>query len=190
MEFPLRRPLKHRLNPVERYGVRLSLFAFAVLLVGVPFGLLVEQVITDGPVTEMDNVAADRLHAWLAARPTLKYITLAVTILGNIEWLYAFAAAACVLLWMRGAKRLIVYVAVTTVVGGIINITTKIIIARPRPLFEDPLASAFGKSSRSGGGKKSRRLMARHSPLTLCDPRTHLASRVTSFRRPDAKGSP
>jgi hypothetical protein len=36
--------VRRRLDPAGRYGLRLTLFAVALVLVAVPFGILLEQV--------------------------------------------------------------------------------------------------------------------------------------------------
>ena len=51
-----------RLNPAERYGLRETLLVVAVALVGVPFGLLLQQVTAHGPLTKADTSLANWLH--------------------------------------------------------------------------------------------------------------------------------
>ena len=53
-----------RLDPVQRYGVRLTLLAAAVLLVAIPFGALLGQVVTNGPATKWDSDVAEWLKKY------------------------------------------------------------------------------------------------------------------------------
>ncbi len=49
--------VRRRLNPDERYGLRVTLFAIAIVLVAVPFATLVFEVLAKGPLTELDDVS-------------------------------------------------------------------------------------------------------------------------------------
>ena len=50
-----RRSSRQRLDPEQRYGLRLTLFAVAIILVFVPFGFLLAQVVDEGPLTLYDR---------------------------------------------------------------------------------------------------------------------------------------
>ena len=54
--------LYRRLDPVQRYGVRLTLLAFAIALVAVPFSYLLFDVLAGGPLTRIDADLANRLN--------------------------------------------------------------------------------------------------------------------------------
>ena len=49
----MRATLERRLDPEGRYGLRLTLFAVAFLLVAIPFGLLLEQVKRSGTLVRI-----------------------------------------------------------------------------------------------------------------------------------------
>ena len=57
-----------KLGPLGRYELRAVLCGLAIALVGIPFGLLLHQVTTDGPLTALDDSAA----RWLNARSTAR----------------------------------------------------------------------------------------------------------------------
>ena len=51
-----------RLGAQGRWGAREVLLGVAVVLVGIPFGLLLHQVTQEGPLTELDERWARWLH--------------------------------------------------------------------------------------------------------------------------------
>lgn len=62
-------PVARRFDPAQRFGLRLSLFAFAPLLVAVPFAALTVQVLTEGPLVRADRAVAEDLHDDAARSP-------------------------------------------------------------------------------------------------------------------------
>src|SRR4051794_16830734 len=54
--------IRRRLDPAQRYGLRLTLFAVGLTLVGIPFGFLLDQVVRNGPLVRVDTWAANTLH--------------------------------------------------------------------------------------------------------------------------------
>ena len=77
-----------RLDPDARYGLRVTLFAVAFLLVAIPFGWLLNQVESDGSLVDLDTSGAASLHDWVH-RTTFAVGTLkAVTFLGAPPWLW------------------------------------------------------------------------------------------------------
>ncbi len=59
-----------RLSPMARYELRVVLFGIAFSLVAVPFGLMLHQVLSEGPVTTWDEEWATWLNDRFHARPT------------------------------------------------------------------------------------------------------------------------
>ena len=139
-----------RLDPAGRYGLRATLFAIAFVLVAVPFGLLLTQVVTDGRLTELDTALADDLHAAVRGRPGLVSFFRALSFLGSPPWFYATVGLAAAYWWSRRRRRLTAYLAVTTLLGGAVDTVVKVVVDRPRPDLDDPVAHAFGKSFPSG----------------------------------------
>ncbi|MEY2461112.1 MAG: hypothetical protein QOG30_2942 [Acidimicrobiaceae bacterium] len=147
--------LKRRLDPNERYGLRVTLFAMAIVLVTVPFATLVFQVIAEGPVTTLDASVANRLNDWVHNSPTALRVLDLITNIGKPITLFVIVTAAVVYLLWRRRIRLALYLVVTSVVGGLIDTAVKILVNRPRPVVDHPIATALGKSFPSGHAMSS-----------------------------------
>jgi membrane-associated phospholipid phosphatase len=142
--------IRQRLDPAQRYGLRLTLFAIAIVLVFVPFGFLLSQVIDEGPVTVYDRAVVEDLHEVVRANPWLIKPLQIVSFLGKPLWFYiVFPPVIAYLLWRR-RMRLAVYLVATALVGGLIDTVVKVAVSRDRPVLEDPIATAFGQSFPSG----------------------------------------
>lgn len=146
----IREIVGRRLDPAQRYGLRLTLFVIAMLLVAVPFGLLLREVTTDGPLTELDTVAANELHEEVRDSPRLVTLLQAISFLGSPIWFYLVIPAAAIYMWKRDHRRLALFLVVTTLLGGLIDTIVKEAVARPRPSLVEPVATAHGKSFPSG----------------------------------------
>jgi membrane-associated phospholipid phosphatase len=142
--------VRRRLDPAQRYGLRVTLFALAIVLVFVPFGFLLSQVVDEGPLTIYDRALAEELHdvvrehRWTV--PPLQF----VSFLGKPIFFYILVGAVCVFLFVRQRYRLIAYLVTTGLVGGLIDTTVKVVVSRDRPKLEEPIATAFGQSFPSG----------------------------------------
>ena len=148
--------LRRRLDPAERYGLRLTLFAVALVLLAVPFTLLTVQVVRSGPLLRVDDSVADAVHGWVVARPGwVVTVTKAVSDLGRPPFLTVLAGAATFYLLRRDRVRLAVFVVTTSLLGGAVNSVVKLLVDRPRPVFEGVLADAFGRSFPSGHAMQS-----------------------------------
>jgi undecaprenyl-diphosphatase len=144
-----------RLHPTDRYGLRLTLIAVAIVLVAVPFSYLLLEVLSHGPLTRADQSAAVSLVHVAAHRPWL------ATTLKLISWLgkplllgIAIALSAAYVFW-RGRRRLALYLAVTAIGGGLVDTAVKLLVNRPRPDAHAALVHALGKSFPSGHAMSS-----------------------------------
>ena len=139
-----------RLRAVDRYGVRLILFACAVVLAA-PFAFLLTQVLTDGPVARWDVTTAQRLADGSRGSPLLVEAMRFMTFLGTPLWLWVVGpvTGAWALVRYRRIVRPILFLAVTPLLGGAINTSVKLAVARPRPTL-DALTTAYGYSFPSG----------------------------------------
>lgn len=142
--------VRRRLDPEERYGLRLTLFLLALLLIAVPFGLLLREVTQEGPLTELDTSAALTLHDYVRERPWAVTALKVITSLGSPVWFYVLVGAASIFMWRRGQPRIALFLVVTGLLGGLLNSTIKELVDRPRPSLVAPVASARGKSFPSG----------------------------------------
>ncbi len=139
-----------RLDPEERYGLRLSLVAAALFLVAVPFGWLLNQVARKGSLVRSDTAAARRLNDWASDTPAFVDVLKVVTFFGAPLWCYLLVVPTALLLWKRHLPRLAVFLLATTAGGGLLNTALKLAVNRPRPSVLDPVATAHGRSFPSG----------------------------------------
>ncbi|MDQ6797074.1 MAG: phosphatase PAP2 family protein [Actinomycetota bacterium] len=139
-----------RLDPDERYGLRLTLFAAAFLVVAIPFGLLLEQVVRNGWLVRVDTSAARHLHGWVRRSPGVVRALKAISLLGEPVLFYVIVTIAALWVWRHHGKRLALFLVVTTALGGLLDTAVKLAVNRSRPSLVDPVATAVGKSFPSG----------------------------------------
>ena len=147
--------IRRRLNPEERYGLRVTLFATAIVLVAVPFATLVFQVVAKGPLTRFDGEVANRLNNSIHSSPTAVRLLEDISNIGKPITLFAIVFVAVAYLLWRRRIRLALYLAVTSIVGGLIDTAVKVLVNRPRPVVDHPIATALGKSFPSGHAMSS-----------------------------------
>jgi len=147
--------LARRLDPAERYGLRLTLFAVAFALVAIPFGWLLVQVTGHGTMVRLDTSAANHLHQWVRGSPGTVTALEVVTFFGQPPWLALVVAVSAVLLWRGHRRRLVAYLLTTAVIGSLLDTAVKLAVNRPRPSLRDPVATAVGKSFPSGHAMSS-----------------------------------
>lgn len=143
--------VKRRLDPEARFGLRVTLLAVALVLVGVPFGLLLEQVKSHGTLVRLDTYAANHLHGWVLDHPWVEGTMKVLSFFGSPPWFYLLLGAAALFWWFRGAhRRLTVFLLTTGLVGGLVDTLVKVAVDRKRPSLVHPIATAHGKSFPSG----------------------------------------
>lgn len=145
----------HRLGPVGRFGLRETLAGLAVAIVGIPFGLLLQQVTTDGPLTALDESGAEWLHRQLVDNSFAVAVMRAISFTGTPVFLFLLVGIPTLWVWRQGAPKLAVFLAVTSIGGSIVDSLVKVAVGRPRPTFDEPIATAFGKSFPSGHSMSS-----------------------------------
>ncbi len=144
-----------RLDPEARYGLRVTLFAAAFLLVAIPFGWLLNQVETDGSLVDLDTRGAASLHDWVhRTRFAVGWFKTA-TFLGAPPWLWFLVIVGTLVLLRARIWRLALFLVLTTALGGILDTAVKVAVNRPRPSVLDPIISAHGKSFPSGHAMSS-----------------------------------
>lgn len=126
-----------------------------MVLVAVPFGTLLFQVVAGGPLTRLDGDLADSLNDYVHRRDGLLAVLRVVTWLGSTVWLTLVVTGVSVSVLTRGRKRLALFLVVTCAGGGIVNSLLKIAVDRPRPVVDHEVASAFGNSFPSGHAMSS-----------------------------------
>ena len=144
-----RADVRRRVALAERFGLRALLLGLALILVAVPFAILLIQVVSDGPLVEVDADVATSLHDAVRDDPLLVDVLQAISWTGTGPWLWVLVIAG-VVFWWRRAQRLAAFLAVTTSLGAVINTSVKELVGRARPSFDEPLAHALGQSFPSG----------------------------------------
>lgn len=142
--------ITRRLDPEARYGLRLTLFAVALLLVVLPLFALWIQVTAEGALTRVDARLSEDFHESVLASQLLERFFTAISFLGSPPVVYIAAFAAAFFFWLRGTRRVAIYLVATNLIGGVINSTVKGIVGRARPALDDPIAHASGYSFPSG----------------------------------------
>lgn len=150
MEAGLPEGAVRRLSPLARYELRVVLFGLAFSLVAVPFGLMLHQVLSEGPVTTWDEEWATWLNERFYDRPRLIDVLEAISFTGKPIFLAFAVGLPGVWIFLRGGRKLAVFLAVTCLGGGVIDTIVKAAVGRPRPQVENPIHTALGNSFPSG----------------------------------------
>lgn len=141
--------VRKRFDRNERYGLRLTLFAIAVVLAFLPFGFLLEQVIDEGPLTRYDRAAAESWHSVVTDAPWTRLPLEIISFLGKPIFFYVLVGGLCLWLLRRSARKTAAYLVATGLIGGAIDTVVKVLVDRDRPDIEGAV-HAFGKSFPSG----------------------------------------
>ncbi len=144
-----------RLAPRERFEARVVAFALALSLVAIPFSTLLLAVIRNSPVTRFDETVANDLHAHVVGHPVAIDALQFVSWLGKPLLLGVCVAIGAAYAFWRGRRRLSLFLVVAAIGGGLVDSAVKAAVNRPRPVFEVPVAAAFGKSFPSGHAMSS-----------------------------------
>ncbi|WP_432078464.1 phosphatase PAP2 family protein [Streptomyces sp. YPW6] len=95
------------------------------------------------PLTALDRSVAEALHRHAVADPGLVRVNRVLT-----DWVWdpwtmrALIAVAVVVLWWRGARRLALWVAATSLLASLFQQALKAVVGRERPRWPDPVDSA------------------------------------------------
>lgn len=141
---------QRRFDPTARYGLRLTLFAIAAVLLAIPFSFLLLQVLSSGTMTDVDQGVAEAVHEWIRDSRPLVTIAFVFSFLGVPVWFYVLVGVSAFWFYRKGYWRLALFVIATPLVGGVISTAVKVMVDRPRPELDEPIAHAFGKSFPSG----------------------------------------
>lgn len=120
-------------------------------LVSVPFTLLMLLVLSEWePLDRLDRGVADALNDAARDDPAqVALLRIGAVVLD--PWVFRLAVlAVAVWLWRRGARRLAAWAVTTAAVGGVLGVVLKLVVARARPAFPEPVAHAGGYSFPSG----------------------------------------
>src|ERR1041384_5758027 len=107
-----------RLGPQGRYGAREGLLGIAAVLVGIPFGLLLQQVTQHGPLPRLDTRWAEWLHERVANDGRAETVLRAVSFTGKPIFLVPLVGLPTLWLLHRGARKLALFLVVVSIGGG------------------------------------------------------------------------
>ena len=150
MEQGLPEAVACKLGPLGRYELRATLLGVALVLVGVPFGLLLHQVATDGPITGLDDGAARWLNREVRDNEPLIALLEVVSFLGKPIFLVFAIGVPGLWILRHGGRKLALFLAVTCIGGGLVDTLVKLAVGRPRPTLDQPIVEAFNHSFPSG----------------------------------------
>ena len=135
----------------RRLAARLALGGLAAALVAIPFVLLMLLVLSEWePLDRLDRGVADDLHDTARRSPGLVDALKVGSVVTDPWTLRVIVIAVAVWLWRRRAKRLAAWAVTTAVIGGVLSALLKLLVARSRPAFPEPVATAAGYSFPSG----------------------------------------
>ena len=147
--------MKASTKVTERFGLRITLFAVALTLVAIPFGLLLEQVTRKGPLVRVDTWAANHLHEVVRHSTFVVDLLQVLTFFGKPPFLALLCVAVSAFLFRRHRYHLVGFLLTSVIVGGLVDTWVKVVVSRERPSLEHPIASAHGKSFPSGHAMSS-----------------------------------
>lgn len=132
--------------------VRRLLVGSAVATVAaLPFLVLLLLVRVDyAPVASIDGDLAAGLNGWARQRPD---VVTGLELLSHVTSPWTFRLLVLLtagVLWHYGRRRLATWAVVTMAVGGTLAAVLKLIVARTRPVFDEPVFFAEGLSFPSG----------------------------------------
>ena len=146
----LPKSVERRLDPLARYGLRLTIAAVALSLVAVPFSLLLVQVLSQGPVTDVDARIANAMNGAVHSHPLLIDMLIAISWLGKPPALWVVVGVAALHTQRHHLPRLTIFLLATSLGGALVSTVVKVAVDRPRPELEHRLITAIGKSFPSG----------------------------------------
>jgi membrane-associated phospholipid phosphatase len=136
---------------VRGLSPRLALALLVCLPAAAVVGLLVLAVENSwGPLHNLDRSIANSLHAQALGHPSLVHSMVLVSDLGSPTVMRVGTALLALVLWLRRARRLALWVAATMIGGAVIDDVLKTVVNRARPVFAHPVATAPGASFPSG----------------------------------------
>jgi membrane-associated phospholipid phosphatase len=127
------------------------LAATALLALAVPFSLLALLVARAwSPLQHADLSIESSVHRAALATPWLVDLARGFTFLGNTATRLALGGLVVLVLLVRKAWRLGLFLGATALAGGGLDTLVKTIVDRTRPVLPDPVATAGGASFPSG----------------------------------------
>ena len=126
------------------------------MLIAVPFGLLLLEVVFRGPLTSLDQRIADQQNAADLRDGSRVRLAQLITHLGSTLVLTVIVVVVTLYLAVfHRRRRQALYLITTAVLGVTVNNIIKTMVGRSRPHFSNAVAHALGKSFPSGHAMNS-----------------------------------
>jgi undecaprenyl-diphosphatase len=116
----------------------------------VPFALLLQQVVGDGPLTRLDARVATWAHDRVLDHPVLEGTMHVLSFLASGLLLTVLLDLALVWMLVRRDRRRALFLPVVGLGGSALNSLVKVAVGRDRPRFDVPITTISGKSFPSG----------------------------------------
>ena len=139
--------MRQRLTPGQYMGLHITLGLAAAAGFLWIFGGVTQDVVAHDPLVQLDQTLATLLHSW--ATPTATTIFVIISTLGEPVLAVLGVIVAGLLAWRRQWLHLGTWL-IGLGGGEVLNQVIKHIVARPRPVFAQPLIPESGFSFPSG----------------------------------------
>lgn len=171
------RPARRIQSTDRQLGGRRGAGALASVAVSIPFAVLALVVLVGfEPLEAADGRVARTLNAQVLPRPTVTWVLEILAVVTHPNVWRVLAALIAVLLWTRGRRRLVAWLAVTMTVGGVLGPLLKLVVGRARPTFDAPVTTVSGYAFPSGHALNS--MLFAGCLIVLLDPVTRGVRRV------------
>jgi undecaprenyl-diphosphatase len=120
-----------------RFAVQLTVGALVLLVSAWIFGAIAEDVVTGDPLTSVDRVVANWLHAH--ATPTVTRAMFAAAELAGPRVITAVAVVMAIVLAWRRLWHWLLALGLVVPGGALLNELLKVAFRRARPTFETPI---------------------------------------------------
>src|SRR5262249_46540334 len=145
---PLLRFVRARLSPEDYLGLNLTVGALILIAATWLFGGIAEDVVTGDPLTNLDVLVANWLHA--RTNPSLTRAMILASDLGATAVVTSVAGFAAVLLLCTRRWYWLLALVLTIPGGMLLNVGLKLAFHRHRPIFVDPIVVVTTYSFPSG----------------------------------------
>jgi len=136
--------LQNRLSPEGYAGLHLTVGVLVVLICGLYFGEIAEDVSRNDPIVHVDQRVAVWFHQH--ASSTITLIAKMISFVGSLGWLAAASIGVALFLVWRRDQLSASLLALVMLGGSILNLLLKHFFHRQRPVLENPLVtlSSYG----------------------------------------------
>lgn len=143
-----RRFVAARLSPEGEFGLYLTIGLAMILLAGLAFGELAEDVVDGDTITVLDVRLAHWFH--MRATPGFTRLMFFITHWNGIVGSAIMGALLALWLWRRQAHYWLIVCLIAVPGGMLLNVALKNLFRRARPSFDEPLVNLVTYSFPSG----------------------------------------